>query len=187
MRRHGWLLGFCLIASAAACGNSTTPPGGVDAAGSGADAATADASPTAADARQHDAPPSPYASQVLAFTCAPNDGPALRLLLADSVDATTCRQDGFGPSLEIYLWVSPDSITAPQTITFSSGDANGSATHCLGGTAPCLLFDQGEVTFDSYEDGVSGSGTYKLIQGDTVEEGSFDATWCDPATPKLCG
>lgn len=186
MERRHLFLSVCLLA-AAACGNSTTPPGGVDAPVSGADAGPIDAIESGADARYNDAPPSPYPSQVMAFACAPNDGPGLRLLLTDSVDSTTCRQDGFGGSIEIYLWVSPQSITAPQTITFSPGEPNGSGTHCLGGAAPCLLFNEGHVSFESYEDGVGGTGTYQLIQGDQIEEGSFDATWCDPATPKLCG
>jgi hypothetical protein len=44
------------------------------------------------------------------------------------------------------------------------------------------------VTFESYVEGDGAAGTFTVTfdGGDTIE-GSFDAIWCEPAEPLLCG
>jgi hypothetical protein len=181
------LLPFVLIVATAACGGvkSSEPDAsdgdGADASASNADGGddTTDAGGDHADARLS------FGDDSIARDCAPNDGPAVRITIAESV-GLSCRPDGLTESLEIYVWVHP--ITAPQTVTFSSEERNGGATSCPGGLGPCSVATSGIIELDAFVDGVGAAGHYELRFGDggTVT-GAFDASWCDPAAPILCG
>jgi hypothetical protein len=173
---------------ATACTGDDDPGGTADAAAAvDADPNAPDADPNAPDAdpTAPDATVRTFANQIIADDCAPNDGPALRMLFTDDTIGAECRADGLGPSIEIRVWTR--SITAPQTIIFTDENFRGSATNCLGGTAPCQTTANGEIRFDSYQQDVGATGTWRLEFGGSVQTGSFDVDWCDPTTPLVCG
>lgn len=184
MKTTAILLGCCL---AAACT-------GDDEAGMSSDAATFDADPTAPDAdptrpdadpNRPDATVRSFANEIITNDCAPNDGPALRIHLTDDTIDAECRGQGFGRSIELLIYTR--SITAPQTITFSETNFAGGGTECLGGAAPCLFTQEGEVHFETYVPDVGASGTWTLDFNGNVQTGTFEVDWCDPATPLFCG
>ncbi len=149
------------------------------------DAATVDAATFA------DAGTAEYAGSYVTPDCAPDDGPAIRLLMWE-VPVPECSADPSHGSLELYIFGGTDSvfpITAPVTITSSGaggGLGNGSATECPGGTPPCRTSSDWSVTVETYEENAGASGTYTVtFAGETVS-GRFDASWCSFAPP-TCG
>jgi hypothetical protein len=124
-------------------------------------------------------------------SCAPDDGPALELTLYASL-TDTCMADNTAQNLTINVFSGTDSvfpITPGTTVTSSAVDGgfgNGSANLCPGGGAPCLNSQNFTITFEEFVQDVSAAGTYSItFEGDRVETGSFDATWCDGDV--LCG
>lgn len=182
------LLPFVLIPSIAACGGvdevepDATPYW--DAAAPDAARGTPDAAEEITDAGDIVDGSITFGDQMISRDCGPDDGPAVRITLAEDI-SLMCRPDGFGASLEIYVWVSP--ITAPQTISFGPEQQNGSATLCLGGLAPCLIATSGTIELDGFTQGVGANGSFSIVFGDGTETGTFDADWCNPPTPILCG
>lgn len=176
MTRLGLML---LVSSMIACGSSDSGPG--------ADGApSADANPNAPDARiGPDGRPVALDNHIIADDCAPNDGPALRLLMTGDSIGDECHADGLGESVEIRIYTR--SIDAPETIVFDENNFAGNGTHCPGGAAPCLLSESGELHFETYDAGVGATGTFLLQFQDSTLQGRFDATFCDPATPLFCG
>lgn len=122
-------------------------------------------------------------------TCAPDDGPAVSVTLYDSLTAA-CEADGIARTLVITVWGGTTFPIPPGTTVTSTavdgGLGNGTATLCLGGTAPCLTSADFTVTFDEYVQDDTASGTYSItFAGDNIESGTFDAPWC--GGDALCG
>jgi hypothetical protein len=182
MHDMSFRLAFALIASSlvCACGDGDSGPG-TDAA------ASADADLLAPDASvEPDGQPVTLTNHIIADDCAPNDGPALRLLLTGDSIGAQCHADGLGESVELRIYTR--NITAPETIVFDTSNFVGNGSHCLGGAAPCLLSETGEIHFETFETDASATGTFLLrFQDDTTLQGRFDATWCTPDQPLFCG
>ncbi|RLB52490.1 MAG: hypothetical protein DRJ42_14685 [Deltaproteobacteria bacterium] len=162
----------------AACGDSDAPSdsGGPDASDSG----SADAS---------DSGSTGFDGAFIEDTCGPADGSAVSITLYDSLTAA-CAADSTARTLVITVWGGTTFPIPPGTTVTSTavdgGLGNGSATLCLGGTAPCLTSADFTVTFDEYVQDDSAAGSYSItFAGDRVESGTFDAPWC--GGDALCG
>jgi hypothetical protein len=189
------LFGLVFALSVAGCGDDDDSPA-TDAAPDDDPDATAgddDAAPGGADAGDDDdaaptpdAGPSPYPTHFIRRACAPNDGPAVRMLLGHGVDGALCTLDPVSSSVNIELWT--QDIEAPGTYLFSARDPLGAGQVCIGGDGPCVIYQEGEIVFDTFELDVGASGTWRLFGDRGFEEsGTFDATWCDPDPPEPCG
>jgi hypothetical protein len=76
------------------------------------------------------------------------------------------------------------SITSSAS---GGGFGNGTATACPGGTPPCQSSQTWTLTFDTFQDMNSASGSYSITWEDgSNASGRFDASWCEPFPP-LCG
>ena len=162
---------------AAACGGDDDGGGGgggdADAAADGADGAPDEA----------DAAPSLFATNIIRPACAPNDGAAVRILLGEPVGGTGCNVDDSVSMVDLEVWT--NDIDAPQT--FDLADLTGAATVCPGGEEPCRSYNEGTIEFDTFEDGVSATGTFDVGEGADSISGNFSAEWCDPDPPEPCG
>jgi len=122
-----------------------------------------------------------FAVQLLADDCAPNDGPAIRLVLApDQVDCTTA---GDGESVEIVLY--RGDVVPPLTVTFSPVESYGTGFYCPG-PGPCYDAQSGEVTFANFDRNGETVGSFRLNLQSSSVEGNFAAAWCTPPTPVAC-
>lgn len=131
-----------------------------------------------------DASPAQYAVNIIADECAPDDGPAVRLLLADTIDEN-CRITDNSVALEISIWRQP--LSAPATITFSATEQEGFGRFCPTGGNDCETAESGSVQLDMYNHGVGAAGSWQLTVSGSSLYGDFDATWCTPVQPILCG
>lgn len=111
--------------------------------------------------------------------CAPDDGPALRMIVARA--GTDCMPDTDGEHLTFYVFAGLP-ITAPQTVMLDPAGA--SAALCPGATAPCTDASGGSLTFDAYDD-TRASGTFSIMVEEQLLEGTFDAVFC--GDPPMCG
>jgi hypothetical protein len=169
---------LCSVALLTACGDD----------GGGGPDATLEFDAASIDAPPGDAAPGADANPgavtaTIAPECAPDDGPALRVTLIGDVDAN-CRVTD-GPSLEVTVFFG--DITAPATIDFSESQQLGFGSSCPGGAPPCQFTSTGQVEFDAFTTGASASGSFVLEFGDGTRSGAFEATWCEPSEPLLCG
>lgn len=151
--------------------------------GPSTDGASSDASAATDSGADTDAGPERFPVQSIEDACAPDDGPALRLELFAS--GTPCMGDPTAPSVSMYIYEGDTRflpIEPGETVTL----LDGAGTHCLGGAAPCRVAPSGSITFDTFVDGVSASGSWSLTftDGETMT-GTFDAAWCEGDV--LCG
>lgn len=116
-------------------------------------------------------PASTWPHAVMQASCAPWDGAAIAVFL----NGTDNGCDVSYPLINIYVWQLP--VTPGQTIVLAGN---------VGGASRCRLQDQCEratraaITFDRYEAGKGGSGSYDLeFPGGDHERGSFKAAWCN--------
>lgn len=115
--------------------------------------------------------------------CGPADGPAARLFLllgeASQCSATTYT----GGHIVLYFDL---PITAPMTVML---DKIWSVELCqsTGLPVPCETATAGSITFTSFEKGVGAKGSYTFTFSSGEKSGSFDAIWCAPAQPLVCG
>lgn len=123
-------------------------------------------------------------------TCGPADGPALTLTISDFLDATTCSADGERASTYFFIHDLGGATIPPTsgaTITSSTAESNGTATHCPGGSPPCRLSETWSVTFTTYADDGGASGQYVIMwEGGETSTGTFQATRCTSG-PVICG
>lgn len=173
---HRLLLSSLLIAGA--CGGDDDDNGGGGADGS--PEGTADASPDDSDAT-----PSSYAAHLIRPSCAPNDGAAVRILLGESIGGTGCDVDDEASMVELEVWT--QEIEAPETFEFGDDAFIGAGRNCPGGEEPCFSFVDGEVHFDSYDEGTGAAGTFVLGTGNEQVTGTFSADWCVPVPAEPCG
>lgn len=122
-----------------------------------------------------------FSAQVITNACAPNDAAAVRLTLADAVDPDTCT----APGASLVITVYSREIAAPAT--FQLAPADGDASLCPGGDAPCRQAERGSITFESYELDGAASGAFSIDFGTEVAVGSFAAERCVPDAPIRCG
>lgn len=116
--------------------------------------------------------------------CAPDDGPALMLVLTDESDEN-CRITDMSVAIEISIWTV--GVQAPATVRFSETEPLGFARVCPGGTPPCDVASGGELYFERFTAGVEAAGSWRLDIGDIEMSGTFDAAWCEPTQPLICG
>lgn len=149
---------------------------------SGTDTASGDA--TVSDTSEQDTT-SPTVNAILEPDCAPNDGPAIRLVVpADPTNATCDFDVSTADHTYVYLF-SNLPIEAPETFDLATG-ASAAVCGPLVDPTSCEDATGGSITFDTYEQGTSGTGSYELILPSGTETGSFNAIWCaNPAL--LCG
>jgi hypothetical protein len=122
-------------------------------------------------------PASTWPHAVMQASCAPWDGAAIAVFLNGAKSGC----DVSYPLINIYVWQLP--VTPGQKIVLAGN---------VGGASRCQLPNQCErathaaITFDRYEEGKGGSGTYDLVfPGGEHEHGSFKAAWCNVRMP--CG
>lgn len=130
---------------------------------------------------------SAYAGAYVMDECGPADGQALRVILFDGA-VPECSADPDRRSLSLYLYGAIFPITAGATITSSSASgATASAALCPGGTPPCQTSSDLTVTFDTFVDAASASGSYTITWADgSSDAGTFAAEWCTSG-PIVCG
>ena len=110
--------------------------------------------------------------------CAPNDGPAIRLVIDGG--ASTC----FGPeSTGLYVYIYGADLVnlqAGATLTIGDGVSNAetSASRIVGPTQQ-VVATGGTVSFSAFAKGASAAGSYHVTftDGSTLA-GSFAAVWC---------
>lgn len=171
-----------LCAVTSACGGDDDGDGG-----SGADAsAGADAGAGGDDAASGgDASSGQFPLHIISAWCGPADGPAVRIALGEADAEEACAVDQDAPQVLLDVWTR--DIEAPMTISFAPTERNGNGALCPEGTASCRSFSSGDVTFDSYVDGESARGSWRLLEDEEMVSGDFQATWCEPAVPPPCG
>jgi hypothetical protein len=129
---------------------------------------------------------SDFAGAYVMDTCGPADGPALQVILFDAA-VPECSADTDRRSLSFYVYGARFPITAGTTVTSSSASATGGASFCLGGASPCQTSSDFTITFDTFVDGASASGSYSISWTDgSTDAGTFGAEWC-MSGPILCG
>ena len=153
-----------LILLAAGCGGSAGDGGEPDASRPVADGAAADPADAADEA---DARPTstdvigPYTSN-------------LRLAVSTDFAAGSCYPDAGIDAVIITLEV--DRAEAGQTITFSGGEGGHGYFCPADQDQPCVLYEEGEVAFETFRDGIGAVGSFSLSDGEV--KGVFDARWC---------
>ena len=116
-----------------------------------------------------------YQYALIQATCAPWDGPALQLTLAD--EPLQCQRDVKGAYLMLGVWRGLP-IHAGQTVKFSPKENNGFGSVCKK-AAECQAAESGEITFDHYDEGKGATGHYELhFRNGKTLTGHFDAKWC---------
>lgn len=142
---------------------------------------------TGGDASADSGGTSDFAGAYVMDACGPADGHALQVLLYD-VAVPDCSADTSRRTLAFYLYGPVFPITPGTTVTSSSASgATGSATLCPGGTPPCQTSGDFTITFDTFVDGTSASGSYTVTWGDgSSDAGTFGAEWCTVG-PVICG
>ena len=181
-------VGLAVLTSMLGCGDDDNGGSGAqtDAAQGGRDAAQGGSDAAAADGgADRDAAPGSYPLQLIRPACAPNDAPSIRILLGSGIIDATCAVNDIAGSVTLELWTT--EIVAPVTFTFAPTEAIGRGQICPGGNAPCLVYETGEIHFDTYKEGAGASGTWQLVADDEPMSGTFDTTWCDPDPPEPCG
>ncbi len=181
------LPGLALILATFGCGGDDDDgPGGtvIDATPSGSDASPLADAALPPDGGT-DAAVGAFAVQIVRPSCAPNDAPAIRVLLGSAADGDGCAVDEDAESVRFEVWTR--DIEAPAIFAFAPGEALGTAQMCPGGGDPCRTYETGQIQFDAFEDGGAASGTWVLYEGETMIDGDFTATWCEPVTPEPCG
>lgn len=133
-----------------------------------------------------DAAAGEFAVQIIRPSCAPNDGPAVRILLGAESD-DECAVSEEANRLDLQIWASPAEIEAPAIFSFAPGESNGAAQLCSGGNESCRSFETGSITLTVFRDGVDAAGTFALSGEGTDISGGFEATWCTPDPPEPCG
>jgi hypothetical protein len=133
-----------------------------------------------------DAAAGEFAVQIIRPSCAPNDGPAVRILLG-AEDGEACAVSDDTPYVDLQAWASPAEIVAPATFSFAPGESNGAGALCPGGDIACRTFDTGSITFQTFRDGVDASGTFVMYGEGADVQGDFETTWCVPDPPEPCG
>lgn len=124
--------------------------------------------------------------------CAPDDGPAYRIILYQGA-VPECSADPARASLSFYFFQGTDPIfplMSGSVVTATSaggGIGTGSATYCPGGTPPCQTSSDFTLTFETYEDLTRASGTYSVDLPTGTRTGRFDASWCEGFGPPVCG
>jgi hypothetical protein len=183
------LPGLALILATFGCGGDDDDDSGgtdIDATPSGSDAATgADAAPAPDGGTDTDAAVGDFAIQMVRPSCAPNDALAIRVLLGTAADGDGCALDEDAESVQFEVWTR--EIEAPAIFSFAPGEALGTAQMCPGGGDPCRSYETAQIQFDAYEEGGAASGTWTVYEGETMIDGDFTATWCEPVTPEPCG
>ena len=178
-------IGLALLICAPACGGDDDDDTGtqVDGAPGSADGAPSGDASAGPDAGQGngDASSGLYPLQLIRPACAPNDAPALRILLGSPIVDDFCAVNNVSSSANLEVWVT--EIVAPMTITFAPTEAMGQGELC-DADGSCRPFDTGEVHFDTYEESSGATGTWRLISGAEQFTGTFDATWCEPDPPE---
>ena len=160
-------------ADSAAGGNADGSPGSDGAA-----------SPDGGEGRA-DAAGGMYPLQLIRPACAPNDAPAVRILLGSRIDEDVCAVSAVNPNVNLELWTT--EIQAPVTFSFAPTEAIGRGIVCPGGNLPCQNYDTGEIHFDTYKEAGGATGQWRLLAGEREVSGTFDSTWCDPDPPEPCG
>ncbi|MDP2309287.1 MAG: hypothetical protein Q8P18_24910 [Pseudomonadota bacterium] len=126
--------------------------------------------------------PGPDGPSRVQSDCAPDDGPAVRLIVG--LDEATCDSafDGV-PHVRINLWVGAELPLEPGTYPFESG--SGSAWYSPSGAGVEQYGTSGEVVVTSSTGGVV-TGTYRVeLDSGAIVGGAFTADVCpDPA---MCG
>ena len=130
-------------------------------------------------------PNTSFTAQAITESCAPNDGPALRLVLSDSINAE-CGPSSTGESIELLIWAG--TIDAPATFDFSGEPLDpGAALYRPVNATEWQAVDSGTIVFDSFDPAGTTSGSFYLQLGRASRRGTFQTTWCEPVTPVLCG
>jgi hypothetical protein len=126
----------------------------------------------------------------IARDCGPADGPALRLLMSEALDPSSCSHDPLRPSTQFYVHDLGGATLPPAagaTITSTVAASNGTATVCPGGRPPCRLSEDWTLTFVTYDDAAGATGQYVIRFDDgTMAMGNFAATRCE-SDPPICG
>jgi hypothetical protein len=200
--RSGSLLLLCgSVALLSGCPGTTSSgtDAGVDAASSvvdafvETDAPSAVDAPSSIDAAPHDSGPASdaggeYAGSYYRPSCGPADGPAFQLDLFES-SVAACTVDDTRRTLGFYVHDLAGATvppTAGTVITSTPASASGTANRCPGGTPPCESSETWTLTFDTFVDGASASGSYVVTWSDgTMSSGQFDAGWCGDRP--ICG
>ncbi len=126
--------------------------------------------------------PGPAGPSRIQSDCAPDDGPAVRLIVG--LEEATCDASFDGvPHVRITLWEGAVFPLAPGTYPFEAG--SGTAWYAPSGGGVEQYGTAGEVVVTASEGGVV-TGTYRieLDSGDVVG-GAFSADACESGV--LCG
>ena len=114
-------------------------------------------------------------------SCAPWDGAAIEMTLTK--ERATCQRRP-APYIEMGVWKGLP-IQPGQVVKFAAISDVGFASRCEREN-DCVRAESGEITFDTYKDGVGASGSYVLhFKGGETVSGSFDAKWCEMRV--MCG
>lgn len=177
------ILGTALLCAViGACGGDDDGDDGSGAdASSGADAGAGGGDSGAGD----DASAGEFPLHIISAWCGPADGPAVRIALGEADAEEPCAVSQDAPQVLLDVWTR--DIEAPMTISFAPTEQNGNGALCPEGTASCRTFPAGDVTFESYADGESARGSWRLLDDEEMVTGDFQATWCEPAIPPPCG
>jgi hypothetical protein len=178
--RPSWTLAVILLCGCGGGGDSMTT---ADAANDLADARADLADAAVADALLADAGPSSFPAHIAYRSCAPNDGPALTVVLG-TASAQECAMDVDQPSLAITVYLPSYAIDPPVDYGFGGEVDTGFAEYCPGGDGPCASGGIGTLHVQTFEDGVGATGSFQVSLGSGPSAGSFDASACPPL---LCG
>lgn len=123
-----------------------------------------------------------YRYALIQNTCAPWDGAAIQLTLAN--EALQCQREAQGAYMMLGVWRG-FPIHSGQVVNFGPKDNNGFASRCKKANE-CEAAQSGEIAFDSFDKGKGATGHYELRfhDGETIT-GRFDAKWC--TVRMMCG
>ena len=127
----------------------------------------------------------PFSYAQIFSSCAPNDGPAIRLVLTKSKEA--CNDSTTFPQVHLHYWghQSAFPMTKPIHAQVTEGSFEGSASFCVR-EGSCVSSQKMELNLDQF-DGKKGKGSFKLFLPDNREvKSEFEVEFCEGAQA-LCG
>jgi hypothetical protein len=126
--------------------------------------------------------PLPYGHAYVQRVCAPWDGPAVALYLADHPAEAAIVPP---PVAVVTLYQSAARIVGRRIRVTPDTDQDGVALWCLAETH-CDMLPEGAIRFERLDEEQPAQGTVELRHADgRVEAGRFEAEWLAPAD--LCG